>query len=436
MFMHRPPKSRWLAAAILLAMATLAGPISRADDVTQWTAIGASTFAAKGANGSIYGAILQTAVYDAVNAIDGRHRTYAIIPQTPTAGASQRAAAAAAGYYTLIGLWPDQQAALEPVFAASLAAIGSGWATDQGVAIGREVANANLALRSNDGRTASITYVFGPVVPGEYQRTVPYPPSGQPVINPALGLVRPFAIDSPSQFRPDGPPALDSEEYAEDYNETKVMGALVSPLRSDAQTEIARFHTENPTLFWGRNLSNFVASRNLSIADSARLSAMIWVAQADAFIGCVDAKYHFRAWRPFTAIRAGDTDGNAATVGDPAWLPLANTPPHPEYPSAHGCITGAVVGSMRAFFGTKKLSFAFNSTVTGQTHSYSRVGELASEVSDARVFGGMHFRFSNEDGLQLGRQVAKLVTRHYFKRVDDSDDDDDRDDRGRGRHDD
>lgn len=401
--------------AIIVRLSLLLGVIpvaSSADMVTDWTAIATTAVVTRGAPaGAVDFAIVHAAIYDAVTAIDGRHHIYMIDPASSTRGASPEAAAAAAAHRTLVGLFPAQAITLDAAYAASLATLADGAAKNKGIAVGEEVAAGILALRANDGRNAVVPYVFGSG-PGVYQRTPPpFPPNP---INTFLPQVTPMVLLSPWQFRAYGPPGLTSARYTRDFEEVRTYGSMNSTVRTDEQSEIARFHTENPNQFWGRNLGQFVASRNLGTARSARLMAMLAFAQADASIACFDAKYHYNSWRPVTAITQADTDGNQATTLDPSWVAFVPTPPHPEYPAAHGCVTGAIAETIREYFDTKRVKLEFNSTVTGTTHVYRSTDELLAEVINARTYGGMHFRNSSEHGASLGKAVARWMTAHAF----------------------
>jgi len=306
----------------IMLMIVAAPGAADADIITDWNAIAASAVAARGPSASLVDlAIVHAAIYDSVNAIDLGHQVYKVEPGSPSDGASQEAAAAAAAHRTLVGLFPAQAATLDAAFATSLAAIADGPAKTRGIALGQEVAVGILALRADDGRNRVVPYVFG-TGPGVYQRTPPpYPPTGQPVLT-FLPHVTPMVLQSPWQFRAYGPPGLGSAVYTRDLKEVRELGSLVSTVRTDAQTETARFHTENPTLFWNRNLGNLVASRNLGTARSARLMALLAFAQADSVIACFDSKYAYNFWRPHTAITQADTDGNPATAADPVWLAI------------------------------------------------------------------------------------------------------------------
>ena len=376
--------------------------LAAADVVTDWTLIGAQAVVANGGRASLVDvAISQAAVFDAVNAIDRRYQPYKVVPASPARGASPEAAAAAAAHKTLVGLLPGQAAMLDAAYANSLAGIPEGTAKVMGITLGEEVANALLALRANDGRNAVVPpYTFGSG-PGVYQATTPFPPTGQPV-NTFLPGVTPMVLTSGNQFRAYGPPGLTSARYLRDLEETRLYGDANSTVRTEEQTEIARFHTENPNLFWARNLGNLVAGRNQGTSKNARMMALFYFSVADSSIACFDSKYTYNFWRPSTAIHETD----------PAWAPVVPTPPHPEYPAAHGCVTGAVAATMDELFNNANLKFTFNSTVTGTTHAYFGPDDLLEEVANARVWGGMHFRNSVAHGAQLGRSVARWNARH------------------------
>lgn len=354
----------------------------------------------------------QLAMYDAVMAIAGTHQPYAIRPTTSGAGGgavAMNAAAIEAAYRVLKGLFPAGGANYEAPYATDMAALPAGADKTLGQAIGAEVAAGMLALRANDGRaTVLAPYVAG-TLPGQFRGSSP--------VNRIAAYVKPFATLSHAQFRAPGPPALSSEAYAADVNEVQAIATTTSTLRTPEQTEVARFHTEPPPFFWLRNLRQF-ATASASLADNARLSALIWTSWQDGLSGCFETKYHYNFWRPTSAIQLADTDGNAATQPDATWAPHVPTPNHPEYPAAHGCGAGAVAEAVRSFYGTKKVSFTFDSSVSGTVaHYYDRTDDLVKEIGDARVWGGMHFRTSTEDGAELGKQVAKWVAKNYFQPV-------------------
>jgi hypothetical protein len=312
-------------AVVLAAAFALTAPDVHSEVVADWNLTAQQVFTAKGAAANPHYAIVQTAVYDAVVAIEGGYQPYAIRPTAPTRGASGRAAAASAAYHTLLGLFPDQKPLLDSALATSLATVPDGAAEDKGVAVGAEVAAGILTLRANDGRYDVVPYEFGSG-PGVYQRT---PPALANPINTNAPFVTPFALTRASQFRSYGPPDLTSARYAADLAEVRRMGVLEGSKRSPWQSEIARFHTENPNVFWIRNLRETFATFDMSLVERARLYALMNVAHADTVIACFDAKYYYNFWRPVTAIQAADTDGNPDTAADSSWMPFMNTPPHP-----------------------------------------------------------------------------------------------------------
>jgi len=382
--------------------------------ITDWNAVASTSIVVK-AGRPPAAAIVDTiyvnvAIYDAVNAIDGRYSVFAVSPTTPTSGASEEAAAIAAAYGVLRAFFPSQAAFLDPTYADSLAAIPDGDAKSRGIAIGSEVASLLLAARNGDGRNAPITFTPTPG-PGVWQ---PTPPAFAAAQAPWIAPMRPFGIVTSSQFRADPPPALTSDAWAEDYNETKTFGAIDSTARTPEQTEIGRFYAEHTGAQYNRILREFAASQNFSLADEARFLAQMWVSCGDAIIGVFESKYFYGRWRPIIAIRAGDTDGNPATDPDPTWTPLAVTPNHPEYPAAHGAFTGALAEALRQFFGTKDVTITLSSTVTNTTRTFTNTDDLVKEIIDARIFGGMHFRTSVVEGKVLGTKVAKWVASHHF----------------------
>jgi hypothetical protein len=356
-------------------------------------------------------ATVQIAVYDALIAIAGTHQPFAATPATPAAGASMEAAAIEAAYRALKGLFPSRGAVYEIAHAKGLAAIADGDAKARGIAIGAEAAAAALARRADDGRTVALA----PYVPG----TTPGAFRGLNPLGRQNPYIRPYTLRSADQFRPEPPPALTSDLYAADFDESKTMGGVVSAVRTPELLDLARFHTESPAIGNLRNQRRF-AMVNASLAENARLLAILSVANADASIACFEAKYHYNFWRPHSAIALAADDGNPATVADPAWLPVLPTPNHPEYPAAHACASAATAETLREFYGSKKLAFDWDSTVAAvvqKTRRYESTDDFLRDVVDARVYGGMHYRNSGEAGVQLGRKTAQWVMRHHFTPV-------------------
>jgi hypothetical protein len=366
-------------------------------------------------------AMVHAAVHDAVNSIAPRYEAYAV-KVSPSREASIEAAAVQAAYGVLTRLLPTQAGTLDAARSSSLSSIPDGPVKEEGLAVGEAVAAQIVALRvdaqgrSTDGSAVDGTYTFGSG-PGEYQRT---PPTfGTPAV-PAWGFVTPFVIKRGDQFRAEGPPSLSSDEWAADFNETKRLGSIDSTVRTPDQTEIALCDAEGALPLWNRVARTVTAQRRPDLVDNARLFAVLNLAMADATIACWDSKYTYRFWRPVTAIRAADTDGNDATEADPAWTPLRPTPLHPEYPSAHACVSNAAAKVMTSFFGDHTaFSMATSTCPAGVVRHYDNFQALADEVGDSRIYIGFHFRTSIRHGANLGRQVGHWTFHRSLQPVQD-----------------
>jgi hypothetical protein len=403
------------AALLLSAAATAFLRAAEADVITDWNATTQAVLVLKGHQGPPGYAFVHVPMYDAVNAIDGRYSVFAVRPMSGARWASKDAAAATAAYLVLLGAYADQKPMLDTAYAASLAAVPEGPAKAKGIEIGTEVATAWLALRAGDGREAVVPYAFETPAPGVYQRTLPGPATPAA---PWLAVMRPFAMASPAQFRAYGPPDLTSERYAQDFAMVQALGSATSTERTPGETETARFYTESPTTFFSHNLRELASSKNLGVAGNARLFAQVFVTAGDSMIACWDSKYHFNFWRPVTAITTDLDDGNPATVGDAGWTPLAPTPAHPEYPAGHGCVSTGYAEALRHFFGTPQVKVTLTSSVAGSVpHVFHNTNQMVEEIILARVFGGMHFQTSVEDGATIGRKVGRLVARNHFRPV-------------------
>ncbi|MCR2809929.1 vanadium-dependent haloperoxidase [Microbacterium sp. zg.B185] len=416
----------WLLAPVLVTISVvgLAGPATGGQgrgetgppdaSVANWDAVGTQAFTAAAlspAEGHTIFAYVAIAVYDSVMAVEGGYKPFLVDADAPD-GASAEAAVAAAARGVLDHYLPDQSASIvEPAYTAALAAIPDGTAESDGVAIGAEVARELIALRADDGFRAPVTYTPpDPPVPGAWLPTAPTPPVG-----PYLGLMTPFALASADQFRPAGPPDLRGRRWARDYNEVKEIGSSTSTTRTADQTLAARFWAEPPVQQARGSFRNFVLDHELDVVGAARFMAMISVTYADALIACFDAKYHFAFWRPITAIRAGDTDGNARTAGDPSWSTLLPaTPNHPEYPSAHSCITPAAGWVIARFLPALRIDFTIPSVTGLGDRTFARPGDLTYEVSNARIWGGIHFRSAVDDGVGISMRVTFWVLAHHF----------------------
>ncbi|HEY6946742.1 MAG TPA: vanadium-dependent haloperoxidase [Candidatus Acidoferrum sp.] len=400
-------------AIVLLAAAC----VDAQNVVVQWNGIASTTIVANGKEASVasgvWFAYVHLAVFDAVNAIDQRFQPYVFTTQAPV-GASQDAAAVAAAHRILVQYFPAQQNGLDSQFNTSLSGIAdTGANIAAGVAIGEAAAQALINARANDGLLANVSY-SPPVGPGFYQRT---PPAFPVPLTPWLGQMVPFTMTGPAQFFPDeGPTPLDSQQWIDDYNETKTLGPINSTVRTPQQTEIGLFWTEHTGQQYARAFRKLASDQGLGTSDTARLMAMLWAGYADAGIGCWNAKFTFSFWRPVTAIRAGG--GNPALTADPNWTPLAATPAHPEYPAAHGCVTGAVSTVLENFFGTPNLQFSVDSLVTHTTHNFSSTHDLLREVELARVYAGFHYHHSVIQGKVLGLKVGHQLAQQYFGQIE------------------
>jgi VCPO second helical-bundle domain len=384
--------------------------------VDYWDGVANQAFTAASTtppDGAVISAYVGIAVYDSVMAIEGGYEPFAVDVDAPR-GASPEAAVVAAAYAILVHYLPAQRTTIfDPAYEQSLGTIPDGLAKEDGVATGEFVARVFIRQRADDGFRVPVQYIPpDPPIPGVWIPTAPSPPLGTYMPN-----MTPFSLRRPSQFRPGGPPRLSSGRWARDYNEVKEIGSRTSTTRTPEQTVAARFWGEPPIQQAHGSYRKFITDHGLDIVDASRFMAMTTVVAADALIACFDAKYHYAFWRPITAIRAGDTDGNPDTVADPSWLQLLPaTPNHPEYPSAHSCLTPATGLVIARFLGTREIDFTIPSlTGLGDRH-YDRVSDLEYEVTNARIWGGIHYRTSVEVGTELGKKVERQVLAHHFHR--------------------
>jgi hypothetical protein len=416
---------------------TLAPP-ALANEVIQWNETTMKAIVANGQNpvaATRTLAMVQVAVHDALNAISRRYDAYYFEGPGETT-ASSDAAVAAAAHTVLAGMaggygTPAQKGAtlalVEQAYAASTARVTDGPARNSGVAVGRAAGTAILALRKDDGafRDAPYTPAMGP---GRW-RPHPNPvPANPPIPNPDLargylpsavpgwGNVTPFTMLSASQFWLPGPPALTSPTYARDYTEVKSIGGKVSPTRTDEQTQIARFWFEGPGA-WNTIARTVATSRSLDARDSARVLALMNLAMADAYIAGFKIRYVYDLWRPVTAIREGDNDGNDATAGDPTWDSHQNTPAVSDYPSTQSTFSAAAAVVLAAALGGDQASFTFTSgkPFDGITRSFTSFSQAARESADSRVYAGIHFRSACEDGIALGRKIGQRAATLYLQ---------------------
>jgi hypothetical protein len=382
-------------------------------------------------------AMVHGAIHDALNAINRRYDAYYFEgPADPAA--SPDAAVAAAAHTVLVGVvnsfgTPAQKGAalalVDQAYAASIARVTDGPARNKGVAVGRAAGAAMLTLRKDDGVTRDAPYTPGMGAGKWRPHPNPVPPN-PPIANPdaargyfpsalpGWGNVTPFTLLSASQFWLPGPPALTSATYARDYNEVKNVGGKVSTARTDDQTQIARFWFEGPGA-WNTIARTVATSRNLDARDSARALALMNMAMADAYIAGFKIRYVYDSWRPITAIREGDNDGNDATAGDPAWDSHQNTPAVSDYPSTQSTFSAAAAVVLASALGGDQVRFSTTSAkpFDGITRSFSSFSQAARESADSRVYAGIHFRSACEDGLVLGRKIGQRAVALYLQPV-------------------
>lgn len=428
------------ASLVACLWALILAPPVFANEVVQWNETTMKAIVANGQNNIVSTrtlAMVQAAVHDALNAIDRRYDAYYFEgPGDPAA--SPDAAVAAAAHTVLVGViggygTPAQKGAtfalVDQTYAASMARVTDGAARNKGVAVGRAAGAAILALRKDDGAFRDAPYTPG-MGPGKWQ---PHPnpvPANPPIANPDLvrgyapaavpgwGNVTPFTLLSASQFWLPGPPALASATYARDYNEVKTIGGKVSTARTEDQTQIARFWFEGPGN-WNTIARTVATTRRLDARDSARVLALMNIAMADAYIANFKIRYVYDLWRPVTAIREGDNDGNDATVGDPTWDSHQNTPSVSDYPSTQSTFSAAAAVVLASALGGDQASFTVTSgkPFDGITRSFTSFSQAARESADSRVYAGIHFRSACEDGLALGRKVGQRTATLYLQPV-------------------
>lgn len=393
------------AAALLLPRA-----VAGADVVLDWNELALAHVVAAGQlppDGARTMAMVHVAMFDAVNAVDRRYLPYAF-DERATGDVSPEAAAAAAAHAVLAGLFPDRRPAIDDALAASLAALPDDERRRAGVALGESAAARCLELRAGDGSAA----------PERYRpRTIPgsYVPTAIPVSS-EWGRVRPWALAAGDELRPPPPLDLGGADWARDLDEVRRLGRRTDSERSATQSETARFWIVTGPAAWNPVVRSLARSAPTRLVDRARLFALVSLAAADAFVAVFDAKYAHGFWRPITAIRNGDLDGNDATGIEPGWLPLVDTPMHPEYPCAH-CITAAAVARvLEAEFGAGEVPpiEMTSPTAPGVTHRWTRLADYVTEVSNARVWGGIHYRTSTRVGEAMGRRIGELALERAF----------------------
>jgi hypothetical protein len=410
---RHPARARGLvlAAAALIVLATPG--VARADAVTQWNlnASNALTVTAGQAPpvSILHFAMVHGAVYDAVNGIDRGYQPYLVSPAAMPWD-SKDAAVATAAYRVLVNIVPAQQPALLGLYNSSLAAIPDGPAKTGGINAGEAAAAAMIAARMNDGRFGPFRFAIG-TTPGAWRPTLPAFVNDP---NAWLKDVKPFLIVSSSQFRSKGPHKLTSNQYAKEFAEVKAVGSKTSTTRTEDQTHAANYWAEHPARTWSRIFRTLAAQENVSTVDSARLFAMLYLTAADSAISVWDDKAHWSFWRPITAIREADTDGNPRTVKDAGWESLIANPPYPDHPSGHLGLSGSVGETLKDFFRGNKMAWS-DTNNAGLTRSFTHFSQAVDEIVSARVWSGIHFRVADEQAALIGKRVAKYRDMHYFK---------------------
>jgi len=350
-------------------------------------------------------ALLHAAIYDAVVSITRDGRPY-LVSVDANPGARPDAVAAAAAHATLVALYPAMEPEIDQLFADELAQIPDGRARARGLEVGDNVASLLIAARADDGSTAIPAPFVAGTLPGDYRSTPPNFPS--PVFS-GWGSVTPFVLRNGAQFRPALPPALSSAAYAQAVNEVKSLGRDSSTTRTAEQTMIGKFWAPPIWNTWNAIAEDAAVAHHSGLERTAAMFAALNLSFADSAIAMYDAKYHYQLWRPITAIRLADTDGNPATIGDPTWTPLAVTAADPSYPGAHSTISAAGATVLSAFFGDFEDIQVSSSAMPGVVRTFDRYSDVATEAGQSRIFAGQHTRLDHEAGKQLGSDVASFV---------------------------
>ena len=410
-------KTRIRILARLLALLVFCSSIAIADPVLEWNAIMVITISGQNPFAQArFAAITQLAVFEAVNSITKEYQTYLGIIAAPK-GASPEAAAIAAAHAVLREYFPGNAATLDAARANSLAALPDGQAKNDGIVVGLASAALLIALRANDGSTPPQFYLPTSSAPGQWQLTPSCPPAGGVFLH--WRNVTPFGIRSSQQFRSDPPPTLTSHRYARSYNEVKEVGDAGSAQRPPHQSDVARFFAVvSAVAAWNPAVNQVASAKGKSLSKNARAFALLNMAMSDALVSVMETKYHYNLWRPETAIRAGDTDGNRNTEPLGSFVPFITTPCFPSYPSGHASASYAARKIAEEIFGEAGHSITLsNPLVPGVILQYDSFGQLTTDIDDARVYGGIHFRFDQTAGAQQGMQVGEYVHKHNLRRT-------------------
>jgi len=360
-------------------------------------------------------AIVHAAICDAVNAVYRTHRPYLVDIQAEP-GTSAEAAATSAAYQCLTYLYPSGKRLFDDTYIVCQREIADADARERGMRLGEYVAAKILAVRARDNSDSPGKHSWRRL-PGVWQPTLP---DYREALLPGWGQVTPFAIRPGTQPRPPGPPSLDSAAYARAYQEVKILGGKDSPIRTPDQTQIAHFWiddvgTSTPPGHWNRIAQDVALAKGGSLAENARLFALLNFSLADAGLLCWVIKFHHEFWRPVTGIRLAAEDGNPDTDPDPDWEPLVRTPPFPAYTSGHSTFSGAASRVLEKFYGSDTFSFETTSEgLPGVRRSFARFSQAAEEAGRSRIYGGIHWEFDNADGLAMGRALADFVCRQQL----------------------
>ncbi|WFU23731.1 vanadium-dependent haloperoxidase [Bradyrhizobium sp. CB1717] len=398
--------------SLIATLITASAPLARADVIMDWNAKADAIAAEKQIPPAPHSralSLMHVAMFEAVNAIEHRYAPYKI-SLSADRSTSREAAAAVAAHDVLLSIYPNLKPDLDATLTNALAPIADGESKTAGIALGKEAAVQIIQLRANDGSAAVETY--RPLTtPGAYVPTV------VPLFS-TTGATTPWVMTSGSQFRPGPPPALDSEVWTRDVNEIREVGGRGSATRTPEQTTIGRFwffvgaRTYNPIV------RQAASAKGMDLVDCARLFALTSITGNDAIVAVFDAKYHYNFWRPITAIRNADLTSNAATPRDPSWLPLGDTPMHPEYPCAHCIVSAAISTVLQTVVGDFGEFSLTSPTAPGVTRKWSRLQDYSDEVSNARIWAGFHYRFSTEVGKDMGRKIGALTLATQLRGVE------------------
>jgi vanadium-dependent haloperoxidase-like protein len=400
----------------MCALSPLVATLAHADVVTDWNLTAIRAAATIGLSTGVQSrlmAMTHAAIFDAVNSIERRYTPYAV-EVSPPAGASAEAAAITAAHGVLTQLVPDERKMLDTALTTTLAKVADGPAKDAGAALGREVAAKMVERRRTDGLDATVAYTPGTTA-GAWQ---PTPPAFAVAALPHFGAVTPFVLTAPDQFPMPGPPALTSEAFARDLQEIQAVGARRGSSRTAEQSEVAIFWTVWTYMPFNAAARAAATQRDYSLVDNARLLALLNLAGVDSQIACWHWKYQFNFWRPITTIRTAASAQNAAPTADPNWESLLTTPAHPDYPSGHATYGGAAAEVLKAVLGDDRVDASFTWPVPGGvTRTYASFSQIDREIIDARVWGGIHFRQTDEDSSALGRQIGDYAVKTWLRPV-------------------